>query len=32
VTFGFVLSVGIWSRPLIENATRRSRRASELLS
>jgi len=32
VTFGFVLSVGIWSRPLIENATIRSRRPAESLS
>jgi fucose permease len=32
VTFGFVLSVGIWSRPLIENATIRSRGPSELRS
>jgi fucose permease len=32
VTFGFVLSVGIWSRPLIENATIRSRKPSELHS
>jgi len=27
LTFGFVLSVGVWARPLIGNATRRGTQA-----